>query len=86
MSEMKELDKLRVLLPHWIDHNHSHIAEFEKWRGVAASEGNPAQAGLAEAVAAMTRAGEALSRVLAELGGPLAPPGQAHHHHHHHHD
>jgi len=82
MSEMKELDKLRVLLPHWIDHNRSHIAEFEKWQGVAAEEGSPASACLVEAVAAMTRAGEALSQVLAELGGPLAAPG----HHHHHHD
>jgi hypothetical protein len=84
MSEMKELDKLRVLLPHWIDHNHSHIAEFSKWREIAAAETSSAAKGLAEAVAAMNKAGEALAQVLAELGGPLAAPG--HHHHHHHHD
>lgn len=81
MSEMKELDKLRVLLPHWIEHNQSHIAEFAKWREVAAQDGSIASVGLAEAVAAMSRAGEALSEVLAQLGGPLAAPG-----HHHHHD
>ncbi len=84
MSEMKELDKLRVLLPHWIDHNRSHIAEFAKWRGVAEEEGSPAAGGLTEALTAMTRAGEALTRVLTELGGSLPAPG--HHHHHHHHD
>lgn len=84
MSEMQELDKLRVLLPHWIEHNQSHIAEFTKWREVAAAEGSIGAVGLAEAVAAMTRAGEALSGVLAQLGGPLPPPGHHHHHHHHH--
>lgn len=84
MSEMQELDKLRVLLPHWIEHNQSHIAEFTKWREVAAGEGSIGAVGLAEAVAAMIRAGEALNGVLAQLGGPLPPPG--HHHHHHHHD
>jgi len=83
MSEMKELDKLRVLLPHWIDHNRSHIAEFDKWQQLALSEGSPASEGLSEAVAAMTRAGEALTRVLDELGGPLVAPGHQHHHHHH---
>ncbi len=83
MSEMKELDKLRVLLPHWIEHNHSHIADFAKWRELAAAENSGAAVGLAEAVAAMTRAGEALNEVLTQLGGPLPAPG---HHHHHHHD
>lgn len=83
MSEMQELDKLRVLLPHWIEHNNSHIADFRKWQQVANHAGSPASSGLEEAVAAMARAGEALERVLAELGGPLAPPGHAHHHHHH---
>jgi hypothetical protein len=82
MSEMKELDKLRVLLPHWIEHNRGHIAEFGKWRKIAANEGHRAADGLAEAVAAMIRAGEALEQVLAGLGGSLAPPGHAHHHHH----
>lgn len=84
MGEMKELDKLRVLLPHWIEHNRDHIGDFEKWRALAAAEKSGAEAGLAEAVAAMTAAGKALEQVMARLGGPLEPPG--HHHHHHHHD
>lgn len=83
MNEMKELDKLRVLLPHWIEHNHSHITEFTRWREVAADEGSIGAVGLAEAVAAMTRAGEALNEVLSQLGGPLPAPGHHHHHHHH---
>jgi len=82
MSGMKELDKLRVLLPHWIEHNHGHIAEFAKWRELAAAEGSIASVGLAEAVAAMTRADAALRQVLSQLGGALPAPGHQHQHHH----
>lgn len=85
MSDMKELDKLRVLLPHWIEHNHGHIIELTRWREVAADEGSIGAVGLAEAVAAMTKVGEALTEVLGQLGGPLPAPGR-HHHHTHHHD
>jgi hypothetical protein len=28
---MDETDKLRVLIPHWIDHNNEHAAEFRGW-------------------------------------------------------
>ncbi|RLC93646.1 MAG: hypothetical protein DRI77_11685 [Chloroflexi bacterium] len=28
---MNETDKLRVLLPHWIEHNGEHASEFKKW-------------------------------------------------------
>jgi hypothetical protein len=27
----QDVDKFRVLLKHWIEHNVSHEAEFEKW-------------------------------------------------------
>ena len=28
---MQDIDKFRVLIKHWIEHNVSHEAEFEKW-------------------------------------------------------
>ena len=28
---MNELEKLGVLIPHWIEHTQNHAAEFEKW-------------------------------------------------------
>ena len=80
MSEKSGVEKLRILLPHWIEHNSSHIAEFTKWKQVAVEEaGAQAVEKLEEAVAAMERCGEALNEVLDELGGAL----EGHHHHHH---
>lgn len=81
MSEKTGIEKLRILLPHWIEHNNSHIAEFSKWRQVAAAEANNrlVDEGLSAALAAMEKAGAALAGVLQELGGA----GEEHHHHHH---
>lgn len=28
---MEEIDKLRVLFPHWIEHNSEHAGEFREW-------------------------------------------------------
>ena len=80
MSEKTGIEKLRILLPHWIEHNNSHIAEFTKWRQVAAEEASNqvVDERLSAAVAAMEKAGVALDEVLKELGGAL----EEHHHHH----
>lgn len=32
-------DKLRVLLPHWIEHNAEHAAEFRQWAEKARAAG-----------------------------------------------
>jgi hypothetical protein len=80
MSEKTGVEKLRILLPHWIEHNDSHIAEFAKWQQVIAEEtGGKASEKIGEAVAAMEKAGKVLSEALTELGGGL----EGHHHHHH---
>jgi hypothetical protein len=85
MSEKSDVEKLRILLPHWIEHNNSHVAEFVKWQQAVAGEGGDEAVGrLAEAIEALGKAGQALDAALAELGGPLA--GENHHHHHHHED
>jgi hypothetical protein len=31
MGAVTDLEKLRVLLPHWIEHNAEHAAEFRQW-------------------------------------------------------
>jgi hypothetical protein len=68
-------DKLRALLPHWIEHNAEHAAEFLRWAELAGE----AAADIEAAAAQMEVANTALRSALEKLGGPLA-----HHHHHHH--
>jgi len=83
---MDSLDKLRVLLKHWIDHNGGHVQEFDKWRDTMAGEGNESMtAALAKAMEQMDAVSATLNDALAELGGP-AEGSDHHHHHHHHHD
>jgi len=43
-----DLDKLRVLLPHWIEHNAEHADEFRLWAEKAQSSG---RADVAEQIA-----------------------------------
>ena len=81
MSELNTLKKLRVLLPHWIEHNNNHMAEFGKWENEARieSEDDVAQL-LKKAISDMENGGKALSDALEKIGGPLE--GGADHHHH----
>jgi hypothetical protein len=86
MAERKlsELEKLRVLIPHWIEHNHSHQHEFEKWVTVAKNEGQEeAAAAIEKAMQKLAEADSYLQEALASLGGEMA--GHHGHHHHHHH-
>jgi hypothetical protein len=68
-----DLEKLRVLVPHWIEHNAGHAAEFRAW---AARAGGAGEDILAAAVQ-MESANEALQAALEKLGGPAAS-GHAH--------
>ena len=85
---MKNVEKLRVLLQHWIDHNKSHGEEFSKWEKIMIedAEGNIAKY-IGESVKAVEKVNEQLSKALAEAGGPKEGDGEGHHHggHHHHH-
>lgn len=82
MTEKTELEKLRILLPHWIEHSHSHQHEFKKWAEVARSRGKEdVAASISKAISAMSEADRALEKGLASLGGKLEE--NAHHHHHH---
>ena len=82
MAEQETIKKLRVLLPHWIEHNISHIAEFRKWEGEARKESVEEVAQLLDkAISDMEEAGKSLSEALGKVGGPLEGGGGHHHHH-----
>lgn len=82
---MKALDKLRVLLPHWIEHNKGHAGEFSKWAASLREQGGDEAAGLLEEAAqALDQADRALRQALNLAGGPLTEHGHHHEHHHHH--
>ncbi len=70
---MNELEKLRVLIPNWIEHNEAHADEFERW----SEKAGEALEDILTAAKAMEDANEALKAALEKLGGPLE-----HHHHH----
>ncbi len=67
MTSREEIDKLRVLIPHWIDHNRGHAEEFRSWStraGVAAQD-------IIAAATRMEAANDALREALIQLGGPI---------------
>jgi hypothetical protein len=64
---MNETDKLRVLIPHWIDHNKEHADEFRRW----AAQAGDASADILAAAEAMTLINERLVSALDKLGGAL---------------
>lgn len=83
---MNNVDKLRIMLQHWMEHNKGHMDEFEKWRGVMSHEGQQNIASrLERTVALMTEVNAQLHEALHELGGADHDHhhGSDHHHHHH---
>ncbi len=66
---MNELEKLRLLLPHWIEHNAEHAAEFRAWAERARAAGNAHLATSIESAAAkMIAANEELIAAVSLLG------------------
>ena len=74
MKARTEKDKLRVLLPHWIEHNAGHAAEFRKKEEKAGE----AKQHILDAAAQMEGANRALKAALEQMGGALE---DEHHHH-----
>ena len=64
---MNEKEKLRVLIPHWIEHNNEHAEEFGRW----ADQAGPAAPDLLAAAQAIARANKSLAAALEKLGGVL---------------
>jgi len=69
---MNDLEKLRVLIPHWIEHNQEHADEFRRW----AKQVGDAAPDIQAAAAAIARANESLATALEKLGG-----ASSRHHH-----
>jgi hypothetical protein len=64
---MNNLDKIRVLIPHWIEHNKEHTDEFKRWAGHA-EEATP---DILAAVDAMGQVNKLLMAAMEKLGGPI---------------
>ena len=62
---MNEVEKLRILIPHWIEHNAEHADEFREWAAKAGS----AQADLVAAADALEAASDHLRAALEKLSG-----------------
>ena len=78
-----DLEKLQMLLTHWLQHNESHGSEYLKWAEVAREDGHATTAEFIEqAVGLLKKADESLGKALESIGGP----SQGHQHHHYHHD
>jgi len=74
---MNELEKLQVLLPHWIEHNQGHAEECRKWVGQVGQE--QVQSSLNAALEAMEQVSKYLNKALDAAGGSAAT--EEHHHH-----
>jgi hypothetical protein len=68
---MNDQDKVRALLPHWIEHNAEHAAEFCLWAERVRAAG---QEEVAEEIALAAKelewVNESLRSALEALGGP----------------
>lgn len=64
---MNDEEKLRVLIPHWIEHNNEHASEFQRWAETASQTATDLQA----AAEAMQQVNRCLAIALEKLGGAL---------------
>ena len=70
---MNDVEKLRVLLPHWMEHNQEHAADFLAWADKSALAGHEGvQERIRSAADAIRRANADLRLALEDLGGPLS--------------
>ena len=80
---MDDMEKLRVLLPHWMEHNDEHAADFVGWAAKATLAGHEDAAQMiVRAADAIRQANAALQSALEELGGPLSEQPHTHSHSH----
>lgn len=70
MTARSDEEKLRLLLPHWIEHNQEHAKEFRRW----ADKAGPAKADILSAANDLEKVNEILAQALQKLGGPLEHP------------
>lgn len=85
METKTTIDKLRILLPHWVEHNYHHGEDFWKWAKLAREEGHAEVADLLDqAISSMKVTDGILEKALDMIGG--AGTSHRHHDEHQHHD
>ncbi len=72
---MTDLEKLRILLPHWVAHNHEHMAEIDRWASLREISNNvQIKEALQKAIAATEKVNEELQHAMDMAGGPIENP------------
>jgi len=83
MVQLTDIEKLRRLIPHWIEHNQSHAADFMRWADLARASGNEQIAALIRNAAALLQKAEIdLNAALEKAGGTAETHNHGKHHHH----
>ena len=67
MKKHGDSEKLRMLLPHWIEHNYEHAEEFREWSRRVRFASNDLQI----AANYLERASHALEACLEKQGDPI---------------
>ena len=63
-----DMEKLEILLKHWVEHNEEHAGEFQEWAEKAKSRGHTdAHDDILSAVENMRKANEYLLKALEDL-------------------
>jgi hypothetical protein len=82
---MTDMEKLRVLLPHWITHNEDHCSEFVRWAALCEESGDSDVArALERAIDTTKQVTIDLQTALERAGGPLEISSDNHRHGHSH--
>ena len=80
---MNDMEKLAVLLPHWIEHNKNHEDEFNKWLTIIKSNGEDEIASLLEkAVLSLQEIDSVLCQIANKTGTRPGKHSKDHTHHH----
>jgi len=62
---MDEINKLSIVIEHWIEHNHNHMAEYQKWAKKAGEMGlEQVKVEIEEAAKILSRSNHHLERAL----------------------
>ena len=67
---MNETEKLRILIPHWLEHNEEHAEEYRRW----AEKAGAVSADILAAVEAVKQVNQALAAALEKLGRVTSQP------------
>ena len=66
--EKTDMEKLQILIEHWIEHNEEHAGEFGKWAERAKSAGNkPVHDDILSAIEKLRNANEHLRTALSKI-------------------